>query len=630
MNTRFQMAVWVVGMVVGVAGIGCAAEPAVPPEWVAAYTADLTSKNAAGAWWTASGETRVVDGKLVLTPGRRRRSEAFLCSYKFPGSLRVEVVCSALAGERPVNVSFDLHMNADVAVGTNDRRGYVFQFRARSGSCILRRGDKVIGSARHDGIRAEGGKPLHIIAERSDAQVSVSIDGTPVLSVKDDGPLESPALNMVGLGSSGCTLNVEKFVVSTRKDRPGDVIDLAVVPAGPQITVRGPAMCARGYAATHGLFDGCPHLAIYALDGTPEIKAEFDRIMDEFYPEKGLDCDEAVKLLEKFDEHLKYYIVPSALANRDHTEHDYPSRILSVTGTFFERYGKKWIAAEKIEPAEITYPARMLAPDKPFVMPDPEPLVLKVTDTLTLRCIKLPPGRYLRGSPFYEHPRWQDETPHEVVLTKSFYMSEIPVTQEMFEALVGKNPSRKTPGAWKTQRDRGFNERFRHKVPDDGPDFAVEHAEWADIQEFCRKLSELNGRTVRVPTEGEWEYAARVGTSNPCFTEKYLEQRSFVADGEGRCEPVRRHKPNAWGFYDMVKSGWELVSDYKLDNVREKQIDPQGPPRRAAANHGGGPLRRTKGGCYYGDTHLNLHGACDEHGDNEEGIMIFRVVVEAE
>jgi formylglycine-generating enzyme required for sulfatase activity len=143
-------------------------------------------------------------------------------------------------------------------------------------------------------------------------------------------------------------------------------------------------------------------------------------------------------------------------------------------------------------------------------------------------------------------------------------------------------------------------------------------------------LSGKNGRKVRLPTDAEWEYAARVGTSSPCFDEKYREQRSFVGDTRGRCEPVRRRKPNAWGLYDMIKSGWELVSDYKLDNIREKQVDPQGAPREAAFDHGSGPLRRTRGGSFYTDTHPTLHGAANEFGENEEGLMIFRVVVETD
>jgi DNA-nicking Smr family endonuclease len=78
----------------------------------------------------------------------------------------------------------------------------------------------------------------------------------------------------------------------------------------------------------------------------------------------------------------------------------------------------------------------------------------------------------------------------------------------------------------------------------------------------------------------------------------------------------------------LVKSGWEWVSDYKQDNVRNDEVDPQGPPRNRAANHSSGPLRRMEGGEYHGDTHLNLHGAIDENGNGEEGIAIFRLVVE--
>ena len=401
---------------------------------------------------------------------------------------------------------------------------------------------------------------------------------------------------------------------------------------GSQVTITGSMLCQR--ACVPPTWDCSPAgdhtLVLFALDGTPEIKAALDRIIKECWPGDALDCDQATKVSAEFDKRLKYYLAPSPLVNDYHKEVEYPSLPVSVTGTVSEREGKKWIDVSKVEPARLTYPAKMLAPDKPFVRPDQEPLILRVTDTMTLKCIRLPPGRYLRGSPLYEQPRWQDEFPHEVVLTKSFYLSEIPITQTMFEAVVGTNPSKRTPCPYTKPSGAEFNERFRHAKPDEGPEFAVENATWAEIQQFCEALSRRNGVRVRVPTEAEWEYAARVGTSSPCLTEKYLEQQSFVGDAEGRCEPVKRHQPNGWGLYDMVHSGWELVSDYKADNVREKQVDPQGPAREAAADHGNGPLRRTKGGAYYGDTHLNLHGACDESGNNEEGIMIFRVAVEAE
>jgi len=399
-----------------------------------------------------------------------------------------------------------------------------------------------------------------------------------------------------------------------------------------EVTLTGSLLCNRACVPerwNHDPTSGGHTLALFALSGTPEIEATLNSIMQECWPGDTLDCDQAVQLLDQFTRRLKYYLTPSELVDSHHRELEYPARGMAVTGTVREQDGKRWIDVSRIEPAKVTYPAKMLAPDVPLVMPDEEPLLLEVTDTITLKCIKLPPGRYLRGSPFYEQPRWQDEFPHEVILTKGCYLSEIPITQEMFEAVVGVNPSKRTPGPYTEPRGPEFNERFRHATPDEGPNFAVENTTWEEIQQFCQALSDRNGVTVRLPTEAEWEYAARVGTSSPCFTEKYLAQRSYLGDTEGRCEPVKRHEPNAWGFYDMVHSGWELVSDYKDDNVRSNQVDPQGPPRESAADHGTGLLRRTKGGAYYGDTHLNLHGACDEAGNCEEGIMIFRVAVDA-
>ena len=109
-------------------------------------------------------------------------------------------------------------------------------------------------------------------------------------------------------------------------------------------------------------------------------------------------------------------------------------------------------------------------------------------------------------------------------------MSEIPITQEIFEAVMGTNPSLSK-----------------------GAQFPVEHVALADIQRFCRILSEKNGLTVRLPTDAEWEYAARVGTSNPCFSERYDE--CSETGSKPNNTPVRTKKPNAWGLYDMLCGG---------------------------------------------------------------------------
>lgn len=598
-----------------------AAAPAGAAQWTAIFTADLKNGKPADNWWVTVGEMKLTDGKIVMSTGKRERTEALLFTYRFPGSARLEVVASVTPKQKPQDAGIDLVLNDNNAVGTNDRINYTFRLSANG--CTLLRGEKRLQAVGADKFALVPGKSYNIVAQQNDRQLRLLVDGTQVLSFKDDKPLEGPGLEMVGLAGMGGSLSVEKLVVSAPSDQ---VVVPVIVPSGPEITVSGVSMCERACAVDQNQVEH--NVVLFAMDGSPQVKTQVDAVLEKFYPDRGLDCDQAKELLVQFDKSLKYYLVPSPLANQAHDDLDYPSRAVSVTGTVLEKDGRKWLAPTKIVsqekdgPLPFKYPAKLMAPDKPWIMPDKPPITLAVTDTISLKCVYIPPGRFLDGSPYYEHPRWQDEFPHQVTLTKGIYMAEIPVTQAMFEALTGKNPSKLPP--------TGFNQRYRHKAPDAGGDFAVENASYKDIETFLQKMSEKNGRKVRLMTDAEFEWAARVGNSGPCFHEKYLEQRSFVADGQGRCEPVKKHPPNTWGLYDMVKSGWELVSDYKMDNIRTTQIDPQGPTRQEAADHGNGPLRRTKGGAFYEDTHLNMHGACDDSGDNEEGLMIFRVVAEME
>lgn len=613
---RMQTALLAMAFSICVLGTGCGersaaapgpAKPAVtgPVQWAPVYSADLTGTRPVGDdWYTPSGAVSLADGKLVITGNRRGRLEGFIYGYKFPGSVRLEMTGSISAKVPTINL--DLWLNCDAPEGTFTYRGYAFQIR--SGGVTLRRDDKVIAS---QNFAWEKDKTYAIVAEQNEGRVSLTVDGVSLISVADARPLESRSMDMVGFAGYGPTLNLQKLAVMTRKDRPADaVVPPAPLTSGPEITIIGPAQCARACTDKPGQVDH--DVVVLAMDGSKQVKAKFDEILDKYYPPRGLNLEDAQQILQQFDANLRYYLMPCPKTCALHAEVSYPSIMVKVTGRLVERDGKKWVYPTKIEtaaqgaPPLFSFPARMLEADKPFVMPDGQTITLKVTDTLSLKCIKLPTGKFLDGSPLYEHPRWQDEFPHEVVITKPLYWAEIPVTQEMFQAVVGKNPS-----------------------PNKGPQFAVENPTWDDINLFCQKLSQLNGRKVRLATDGEWEWAARVGTSNPCFSERYKDQISFVGDREGRDEPVRKHAPSAWGLYDMVKSGWELVSDYKSDNVRDKQIDPQGPPRSASPDHGQGVLRRAKGGLYRGnDYHLNMHGAANAKGPAEEGTVIFRVVAE--
>jgi hypothetical protein len=377
-----------------------------------------------------------------------------------------------------------------------------------------------------------------------------------------------------------------------------------------EVVIKGNVLCNRATDPKPWSWDpkdGDHTPIIYAIEGTPEIAERVRKIM-ESYPDRGLDVEDALRIQDEFGKHLKYFIAPGPIAGKIHKDVEAGTQLLALTGTISEEGGKKWITVTRYQPSRVKYPEKMLAPDRPFAPPAGEPIVLKIGDALALKCIRLPAGRFLQGSPFYQR-RYQDEYPHEVVLTRPFSMSEIPVTQEMFEAVMGKNPSR-SKGA---------------RLP-------VEYVPFADIQEFCRRVSRQNGVTVRLPTDAEWEYAARVGTSNPCLTEKYEGQISETG-GRPDTTPVRSKSPNAWGIYDMLCNGWHVTGDYKSDNVREKEVDPKGPAANDPRVHRDrtGRLHKTRGGRHYDHHRPSMHGAAGDDGSIwEGGSPIFRVVIEGE
>ena len=269
----------------------------------------------------------------------------------------------------------------------------------------------------------------------------------------------------------------------------------------------------------------------------------------------------------------------------------------AVTGVVFEKEGKKWITPSKIQDATIKYPDKMLAPDKPLKMPGKEPLVLKVTDTLSLNCILLPRGDFLFLKPYYVQPRWQDEFPRHITLSKPFWMAEIPMTQEMWESVMNSNPS--------TLKD---------------PKRPVRNVNCADANKFCQILSEKNGRKVRLPGEAEWEYAARVGTSNPQLDAKYKDQDS--GGPQKTTLPVKSKQPNAWGLYDMIaSSAFEMTRD-KFAFSREDAVDPYDSCEKdeaAGRKHG-----------HWGKNVVTYHeGVSGGKTDIDYGSTKIRVVVEA-
>jgi formylglycine-generating enzyme required for sulfatase activity len=327
---------------------------------------------------------------------------------------------------------------------------------------------------------------------------------------------------------------------------------------GEEVTLKGSLVCNGACVPNPKEEDHV--MVLFAIDGTAEIRAEVDKIMKDFYPDQGLDAEAAEKVMDEFSARLKYYLAPDSPAlkddkNKGKNHYCQAATASAVTGLVAEKDGRKWITATKIEPATLKYPEKMLAADKPFAKNDKEPVNLKIADTLTLKCVYIPPGKFLMGTPVYMWPYFQEEYPHIVTLTKPFYMAEIPITQEMYKAVMGNNPS--------TAKDA--------QLPVQNPTFA-------DITKFCAILSEKNKKTVRLPTDAEWEYAARVGTSNPGFTEKYKDQNSSGTEGFKKPLTVKSRKPNAWGLYDMASCWWEISADKGMYNVRDSETDPHHPP----------------------------------------------------
>lgn len=189
----------------------------------------------------------------------------------------------------------------------------------------------------------------------------------------------------------------------------------------------------------------------------------------------------------------------------------------------------------------------------------------------------IPPGTFIMGSPEDEPDRNAEcETQHEVEITKGFWMSETVITDILYEAVMGENPS----------------EVKTESLTDITGTLPVTNVDWEDAQAFVEKLSEMTGQKWEMPTEAEWEYAARAGTTTTYYWGDEGEEEAiskYEVYRAGIIQPVGQLEPNPWGLYDMLGNTWEWVYDwYKPydqyageDGVIPKRIDPRQSERTA-------------------------------------------------
>ncbi|MBF0627246.1 MAG: formylglycine-generating enzyme family protein [Magnetococcales bacterium] len=207
----------------------------------------------------------------------------------------------------------------------------------------------------------------------------------------------------------------------------------------------------------------------------------------------------------------------------------------------------------------------------------------EITNSIGMVLIRIPAGQFMMGSDkLFDTEASNSELPrHPVTITKSFCLGKYEVSQEQWMAVMKDNPS-----------------EFK------GRTLPVQEVSWNLVQDFIKKINELEKTSdYRLPTEAEWEYAARAGSTTIRYwgdNDNDMIKYAWYGDENGvtggKPHPIGQLKPNAWGFHDMLGNVWEWVSDRYEDGYYAKspKTDPQGPLS-------GPPLRMHRGGGWHDD-----------------------------
>ena len=201
----------------------------------------------------------------------------------------------------------------------------------------------------------------------------------------------------------------------------------------------------------------------------------------------------------------------------------------------------------KIMERTIIVPARLNMPER----------------RIAIRLAEIPEGSFLMGSPTAVPGKFDNEShQHEVTFAKPFWLMTFPVAQNLWESVTETNPSKFI-----------------------GADRPVENVSWLDVQEFIQKLNKLSGsiEKFRLPTEAEWEYACRAGTTGPRYGK--LDEIAWYGENSGNeSHPVGKKWPNAWGLHDMLGNVWEWTEELLGENHANPSLSTRG---------------LLRGGCYF-------------------------------
>jgi formylglycine-generating enzyme required for sulfatase activity len=227
-----------------------------------------------------------------------------------------------------------------------------------------------------------------------------------------------------------------------------------------------------------------------------------------------------------------------------------------------------------------------------------------MTNSIGMKLVYIQPGEFQMGS---DDGQSNEKPIHTVKISKGFYIGIYEVTQEQYQKVMGTNPS-----------------YFK------GSNLPVESVSWADAVEFCKKLSQTEGKTYRLPTEAEWEYACRAGTTTQF---SFGDDKSQLGDyawydknSGGKPHPVGTKKPNAWGLYDMHGNAWEWCLDWYAKDWYSKGPE-ENPLNESYGDKWG---RVVRGGFWFVNSGLCRVSHRDGYGPSSRGGdgVGFRVVLD--
>ncbi|UCE05591.1 MAG: SUMF1/EgtB/PvdO family nonheme iron enzyme [bacterium] len=265
------------------------------------------------------------------------------------------------------------------------------------------------------------------------------------------------------------------------------------------------------------------------------------------------------------------------------------------------------IDKERREREEAT---RELPEIEPVLDPTPvaseSSVILRIDGTSSLKLRLIPAGSFMMGSPENEELREEDETYHKVTISTPFYMSATTITVEQVRAVLGDIAP------------LSDQKNLPVRLP------------FLRARKFCEVLSSKTEYTFRLPTEAEWEYACRAGTTTPFNTGMTISTDLANYDGEyvygtgkpgvfrGRLTPVGTFPPNAWGLYDMHGNFFEWCNDHYGEYPKGSVTDPKGP--------NSGKSRILRGGSY--SSHPEFLRSANRYSYGIKDEFTFRVVME--